>query len=274
MSLLFRTLRSGSSGNSQLLVSGGCALLIDLGLPTNTALKQCLAELRQRGIKLLAALVTHEHGDHFSPGPLRAMKGLELPVYAPRRAIAHAENQMKLGFWSGRPEMVAFDEGEDWERMWTVGPFEIHPIEVTHHPGGSCFAFEIRVERCGAGVGELKAVFATDLCDARALPGRLIDADLIYLESNHDPFLLQRHPNPSSRFHLRNEQAAGLLAEARRASKGPPGHVCLGHLSYQRNTPTLALDAVAAAFEEMSQELDFPVTCAPRQVAGVWVEVE
>lgn len=271
VSLHFRTLRSGSSGNSQLLVSDGCALLVDLGLPANTALRECLAELRQRRIKLLGALITHEHGDHFAPAPLRAMSGLELPVYAPRHAITYCSEQLKLGFWSGRPQLVCYDEGEHWERTFRLGPFEVRPVEVTHHPGGSCFAFAVNVT--GRGGREIRAVVATDLCHPRALPAALVDADLIYLECNHDPHLLRMRPNPASKFHLENSQCGALLAEARRASSRPPAQVVLGHLSERRNTPSLAMEAVREAFAARGMEMDAEVVCAPRYHPGRWMEV-
>jgi hypothetical protein len=271
MSLTFRTLRSGSSGNSQLLISEGYALLVDLGLPANTALRECLAELRQRGVKLLGAVITHEHGDHFAPGPLRAMSGLELPVWAPRHAITHCAEQLKLGFWSGRPRLVCYDEGESWERSFRAGPFEVRPVEVTHHPGGTCYAFDVRV--MGRGGREIRAVVATDLCHPRGLPGRLVDADLIYLECNHDPELLRMRPNPASKFHLENSKCGRLLVGARRESARPPVQVVLGHLSDRRNTPSLAMEAVRDAFLAEGVEMDFPLSCAPRHHPSVWMEV-
>lgn len=270
MSLTFRSLRSGSSGNSVLLCSGSHALLIDLGLPVRTALKEILGELRQRNIKLLGALVTHEHSDHFGQGPLRAMSGMGLPVHAPKRAIDHACEQLRMGYWSGRPDFVALDEGEHWERRFELGPFSVQPIEVGHNPGGSCFAFRITVagrER------EYTAIHATDLCELRGLPGFMPDADLIYVECNYDPYLLKMKPNPSSFFHLENSRCGKLLADVRKSSSRPPGQVVLGHLSDQRNTPTLAMDAVRKAFSDNNLEIDFPLTCAPRYQPGAWIQV-
>jgi ribonuclease BN (tRNA processing enzyme) len=270
MSLLFRSLRSGSSGNSVLVCAQGRALLIDLGLPVRTALKEILGELRQRGIKLVGALVTHEHSDHFAPGPLRAMAGLGVPVHAPKGAIAHACEQIGLGFWSGRPEFVPLDEGEQWERAFEIGPFSVQPIEVGHAPGTSCFAFRITVEGRN---GPISMIHATDLCDLRGLPGYMPDADLIYVECNHDPELLRLRPNPASHFHLENSRCGKLLAETRQKSQRPPKHVILGHLSEQRNTPTLAGEAVRKAMSNQQLELDFPVACAPRHHPGTWIEV-
>lgn len=270
MSFFFRTLRSGSSGNAQLLVAENCAILIDLGLPARTALKEILGELRQRRINLLGAVVTHEHGDHFAPGPLRAFSGLGLPVHASAHAIRHACAQEDLGFWSGRPEFICFDEGESWEREFNVGPFHIRPVEVTHNPSGTCHAFSITIEQ---GDRTARAVIATDLCDPRALPAMMVDADLIYLECNHDPHLLRMRPNPASRFHLENSKCGNLLASARAVSTKPPQHIFLGHLSELRNTPSLATEAVTQAYRELKLNLDSPLTCAPRHHPGLWTEV-
>lgn len=270
MSLWFRTLRSGSSGNGQLLYAAGCALLIDLGIPARTALKQTLGELRQRGVKPLGAFVTHEHGDHFAVDALRAMSGLGLPVYAPLTAIRFAEAWPELGYFSGRPEFRAVDEGEAWERSVRLGPFTVRPVEVTHHASGSCFAYDVTADLDG---GTVRAVVATDLCHPRSLPASLVDADLIYLESNHDPELLRLRPNPASRFHLPNAQCGRLLADALVASRRPPQHVCLGHLSELRNSPTLAQDTVRACLTARGLHPDFPLVAAPRHHPGVTVEV-
>lgn len=268
--LVFRSIRSGSSGNGQLLVAGKHALLIDLGMPASTALKPVLAELRQRGVSVLGALVTHEHGDHFAVGALRAMAMLRVPVFAPRTAIRAAEAIPRLGVHSGRPRFVAFDDGEAWERCLRVGPFTVYPVEVGHHEAGSCFAFDVQAETPG---GVVRAVLATDLCQPRALPASLVNADLIYLESNHDPDLLRQRPNPASRFHLTNAACSQLLADARARSEAPFQHVCLGHLSQVRNTPTLALSTLSEVFRQRQLPLDFPVVTAPRHHATLAVQI-
>lgn len=270
MSVFFRTLRSGSSGNGLLLWTQGGALLIDLGLPARTALQQAMAEMRQRRVPILGALITHEHGDHFSPGPLRMMSGHGIKVYAPCGARKHAEEQLRMGYWSGRPEFVCYDEGTEGERVFRVGPFTVRPIEVKHAPGVSCFAFRISVETRR---GLVHCVVATDLCESAELPGQLVDADLIYLECNYDPHLLKMRPNPSSKYHLENSLCGGLLAEARKKSKRGPKQVFLGHLSEMRNSPTIAVQAVRDAFVWWGAELDFPVTPAPRHLPSVTVEV-
>jgi hypothetical protein len=62
----------------------------------------------------------------------------------------------------------------------------------------------------------------------------------LFVEANHDPELLRRHPNPASRYHLSNPQAAKLICHARKSSKSAPQTVILGHLSRERNTEDLA----------------------------------
>lgn len=253
-----------------LLWTSAGALLIDLGLPAKTALAQAMTEMRQRKVPILGALVTHEHGDHFSPGPLRVMSGHDIKVYAPCGARRHAEEQLKLGYWSGRPEFVCYDEGESWERDFWIGPYCIRPIEVRHAPNVSCYAFRILAETRR---GIVNCVVATDLCYSAGLPTYLVDADLIYLECNYDPELLRMRPNPSSRFHLENSVCGGMLAEARRKSVRPARQVFLGHLSERRNSPSIAMDAVKGAFVARGVEMDMAVVAAPRHLPSVTVEV-
>ena len=85
---------------------------------------------------------------------------------------------------------------------------------------------------------------ATDFREWRGLPGWFENADFIYVEANHDPRLLQAHPNPRSHFHLSNEKCGRLLSQALGKSKNLPLAVMLGHLSEVRNRPRLAEETV------------------------------
>jgi len=83
------------------------------------------------------------------------------------------------------------------------------------------------------------------------------------VEANHNPGLLRKHPNPNSHYHMKNENVADLLCNARKLSKCPPAAVMLGHLSKERNTRELAIEAINQAFSNNNIKRDFELFVAP-----------
>src|SRR5258707_216116 len=73
-------LGSGSSGNSALLTTEACHLLVDAGLSA----RQTTAKLALHGLKpedLDGILLTHEHGDHVGGLEVLLRKREHIPVY-------------------------------------------------------------------------------------------------------------------------------------------------------------------------------------------------
>ena len=91
-------------------------------------------------------------------------------------------------------------------------------------------------------------------------------ADLVLLESNHDPDLLRQNPHYPQRLktrilgkkgHLSNQsgaQAAVCLA------KSGTRHLLLGHLSSENNTPDLAYRTTHAALTDAGAQVGGDVT--------------
>ena len=86
----------------------------------------------------------------------------------------------------------------------------------------------------------------------------------MFVEANHDPDLLRRHPNPNSRYHLSNVKTARLLCDAFGNGDAAPELVVLGHLSEQRNDERLAVGEVEGAFERQGLPVPFELETAPR----------
>ncbi|MEG0640933.1 MAG: MBL fold metallo-hydrolase, partial [Clostridia bacterium] len=91
-------------------------------------------------------------------------------------------------------------------------------------------------------------------------------AELVLLESNHDPELLRQNPHYPYRLknrilgksgHLSNE--SGASAAVHLAQNGAK-HLLLGHLSSENNTPALAYRTTKDALQEAGMELDRDVT--------------
>jgi len=216
-----QVLGSGSSGNAAVVACGGRALLIDAGLP----LKRLRAGLD--GLALEGVLLTHCHGDHLKPVARR----LDAPFWMDAANAREVTRRPGLGdlpvrLFDGRP--------------FRAGPFDVSPFPLPH-PGGTRWHGYGFLVACGG----RRVVYATDLGHVPAHARRAFaEADLLVVESNHDPELERRSGRPpwtvswvlSDHGHLSNDQCAEALGSAGRAHT-----VILGHLSRDCNEPALAL---------------------------------
>jgi hypothetical protein len=141
-----------------------------------------------------------------------------------------------------------------------VGDIVIQPFAVPHHADYLTHGFVIKYKQQNKWH---KAVLVTDFSNGTAALEHFIDADFIFVESNHDLELLRLHYNPNSLFHMSNPKTAQLLCQARKLSKKAPHAVMLGHISSQRNEAKIALNETAAAFQKNSLKLDFELFAAP-----------
>jgi phosphoribosyl 1,2-cyclic phosphodiesterase len=227
--LYFRSLASGSSGNAFLLRTDAITLLFDAGLRHSTLEKHLEAE----GVSprsLGGILISHEHRDHLgAAAELAELHGV--PIWANDEVLRAAGLQ-------GLSSAAVLDVG----RPMLLGDVEVTSFPVSHdavRPVG----FVIRV-------GERVITIATDLGKPDGhLHEAVAAADLIVLESNHDPEMLHtgRYPPHLRRRvagptgHLANYQAAEVIA---RHAKSDEVDVWLAHLSKNNNTQTLALRTV------------------------------
>jgi phosphoribosyl 1,2-cyclic phosphodiesterase len=200
-------------------------------------------------------LVSHAHGDHISYSALRVLDELNVPIHCHGNIVQQIHDK-HVGDWDSPPHLHSFSE-----RCLQIGDFEIQPVKLPHDPDFQTFGFVIRA-------GGMKIIAATDFHATDALVDHLVDADFIFIEANHDPELLKKYWNHASTFHLSNPKTARLLCQARKSSREAPQQVMLGHLSKQRNTGDLAMDAVRERFLEEGVELDFRLDVAPRYEAS------
>jgi len=250
MPLYFQSICSSSSGNCLTLWSDTSRIVIDCGLSSMKQTRQALAPLAEQS-NIDAVLLTHTHGDHVSYYPLRVLEEMRCPVYVGQDCIEHLK-----AFHFNEYVFPSLNLHACKSKPFTAGDFLIKPFGVPHHPAFATVGFEIFYQ-------DKKAVIATDFCAWESILDKFIDADFIFVESNHDLALLEQYYNPNSRYHLPNPAAAGLLIQAVKHSKKPPRQVMLGHLSSQRNTAKLALCETAAAFKKASIEMPFALTAAP-----------
>ena len=232
-------LGSGSAGNCSYLETDQTRILIDAGL-SGRQIRQRLATIGRAPETLQAILITHEHSDHIS-GLVGLGSKLDLPIYCNRLTKEAIEAQLSLTlnariFNTG----ASFEIGDIGVDTFTVPHDAYDPVGfLLHAPGG----------RIG---------FLTDLGYAtRLVIERIRAANVLLLEANHDPKMLQDDPHRpwslkqrilSRHGHLSNEASADVAeqivsAELRR--------LYLGHLSRNCNLPQLAHDVVGGRLRQI-----------------------
>src|SRR5436190_4799250 len=230
-------LGSGSAGNSALVATDHCKILIDGGLSA----RQIVLRLEQCGVvaeQLDGVLLTHEHGDHVCGLEVLCRK-FDLPIYANAQTA----------------EAVRYDGALDRHRNWRIfrtgAEFKICDVLVqtfpVPHDAVDPVGFAFYTGARGLG-------FITDLGYAtKMIIERLRQVQTLVIETNHDEKLLQsdtHRPWPvkqrirSRHGHLSNAAAANMIEEL---LSGKIERVVLGHLSRDCNKPELALETVQAS---------------------------
>src|SRR5438045_808901 len=243
-------LGSGSAGNSALVATDHCRLLVDGGLTA----RQLVLRLAQCGItpkQLDGVLLTHEHGDHVCGLDVLCRK-FHVPIYC-NSLTAEA---IRGGTLSGHRNWRLFRTGSDF----SICDITVQTFPVPHDavdPLG--FVFH-------AGSGSLG--FITDLgYVTKMVIERLRQVQTLVVETNHDEKLLQNdthRPWPvkqriqSRHGHLSNRAAAGVIEEL---LPGKIERVVLGHLSRDCNTPEWALKTVRPSLVQGGRS-DDEVDCA------------
>jgi phosphoribosyl 1,2-cyclic phosphodiesterase len=239
-----RILGSSSEGNCAILQTGSAALMIDCGF----GVEQVEQGLRGLGLDwqdLSGLLLTHTHGDHAREATLRRLARAGVPLVATSPVIQVLRDRGTLG------------EGSPVRALPTCSPvplasFALTAIPVPHDSPGGCVAYRVSQ---GRGRACRTLAYATDIGYAtRGLEEGFVDSDIIVLESNHDPLMLERSDRPRSlkirirsMGHLSNQQSADLLSGILYRSKRQPESVVLAHLSRECNTPEIAREAATAA---------------------------
>ncbi len=220
---------SGSDGNLYLVESEGTRLIVECGRPY----QQVLDFLDGYGIEahtINGILLTHAHGDH-SRSAATFAHNFKVPIYASWGTLGALNLRDRR---LGRP----LENG----KTITIGEIDVNAFTVPHdcrQPLG--FRFESASGR---------ACVTTDL---GWVPGPVVrqfrDLDLLVLEANYDPHLLENGSYPyflkrrvaSTYGHLSNAAAAEAIAAC---GDRAPRAVWLAHLSEHNNSPRHALDTV------------------------------
>src|SRR5436853_2912836 len=244
-------LGSGSAGNSALVASEHCKILVDGGLSARQLVLR-LAECVVTPDQLDGVLLTHEHGDHVCGLEVLCRK-FDVPIYC-NALTAEAIRCDGL-----------FEQHRNWRIFRTGAEFSVCDVTVQTFPvphdavDPLGFAFY-------AGSGGLGVI--TDLGYAtKMIVERLREVQTLVIETNHDEKLLQNdshRPWPvkqriqSRHGHLSNTSAATVIEEL---LSGELERVVLGHLSRDCNTPALAAGAIHSMLKQHGRS-EVEVHCA------------
>ncbi len=236
-------LASGSKGNAILVEMDGVKILIDAGISA-TRIKKGLAAYGMEPGELAGVLITHEHRDHIA-GLTTLSKWYSLPIFARRGTLAALSCAVQV------PQAL-LQPVEDF--------FELEGLRIecfsTSHDAADPVGWRI----CGSE----QFVLATDLgFVTSSVQAALEGADILVLESNYDPEMLQEGSYPwplkrrimSNRGHLANADAAWALVRL----KQKPGQVVLAHLSEENNRPEIAEAAVRKILLRQGIEMELAV---------------
>ena len=176
--MTFCTLFSGSSGNAVYFSTEQGAVLVDCGMSGRQVLDAlCAAGLDPAGLRAL--LITHEHSDHVRGVGVLSRK-LGLPVYATE------------GTWQGMESAVGelaphhrivIRAGESF----FLNDLEVAPFSIPHDAADPV-GYRIYAKNHSVAVATDLGHFSSTVRDA------VTGADLVLLESNHDPSFSGRIP--------------------------------------------------------------------------------
>lgn len=233
-------LASGSRGNAVFISDGATTVLVDAGL-SGIEIQRRLGARGLADRRIDAIVVTHEHNDHIQ-GVGVLSRRFKIPVYVSSPTLAAAAAPMGKVF-----AQHSFVCG----RAFAVGRLAFHPF-ATSHDAADPAGFVI-------GCGGIKIGIATDLGIATGLVRtHLQTCDLLVLEANHDPLMLEQGPYPwplkqrikGRSGHLSNQDSRCLLQDLRHDGLR---HVVLAHLSEINNTPEMAVAEVSQALSGRTQ---------------------
>jgi phosphoribosyl 1,2-cyclic phosphodiesterase len=234
----FCILGSSSAGNCALLSTPGCRVLIDVGF-TPRRVNEMLAPLGLQLGDVDAIFITHEHSDHIS-GLSGLARHPHIQVFA-NRETARA-TQTRLTF---RPAWQFFETGS----TFTFRDLEVSSFSIPHDaadPVGYVFTVTGSAAPCRRLAWCLDLGYVPEL-----VRERIRGVDVLVLESNYDPALLDESPRSwtlkqrikSRHGHLSNAAAHEVLRTTEGASWRK---VFLAHLSRECNNVALVRETFAS----------------------------
>src|SRR5438552_12726816 len=238
-------LGSGSAGNSALVATDHCKILVDGGLSA----RQLVLRLAQCGVtpdELDGALLTQEHSDHVCGLEVLCRK-FDVPIYC-NALTAEAIRCDGL-----------FERHRNWRIFSTGSEFSVCDVTVQTFPVPHDAVDPLGFAFCAGSSG---LGFITDLGYAtKMMIERLREVQTLVIETNHDEKLLRNDPHRPWPVKQRIQSRHGQLSNTAAASvieqllSGKLERVVLGHLSRDCNTPELVAGAIAAMIAQRDRSV-------------------
>ena len=261
--LKFYSLFSGSSGNSSLIETDNCKILIDAG-ESAKKIVSALSLINVDISQINAILVTHEHSDHIK-GLGTLSKKYNIPVYA------------NLETWNAMPEQknkILLDNQNTFviNKSFEIKDLTLNTFSIPHDAANPCGYNIFHKDK--------KISIATDLGHITPeVYHSLEKSSFILLESNYDPnilkyskypfYLKERISGPEG--HLSNETAGNLISSL---TKSGLKSVLLGHLSHENNFPELAYKTVAESLiNNHIDESNISIQVAKRNEPSKFIDI-
>jgi phosphoribosyl 1,2-cyclic phosphodiesterase len=249
-----RVLGSSSAGNSTVVWDEHTSLLIDCGFQPKY-IRRNLERLKIPIHRISGVVLTHLHGDHVHEDILAELIENRIPIFLPPKLRHTARKTFTLVRLADSQGLLRTLEEPHSE----IGTFSVRAFEVFHDAPGGCYGYIIKKESSDH---SMKAVMATDVgFVSRPMVEAFADANLIIIESNHDPDMLENSGRPEwlkrrirERGHLSNEECARFLVDVLNASDELPEAIILAHVSQECNTLDLAIQCTTSALLQNGHE--------------------
>jgi len=235
MKMSFLSLASGSSGNCYYLGTPEYGILIDAGIGDRW-IRKTLKDKEIDFEKIIAVLVTHDHGDHIKTVGCLGEK-YHIPVYSTELVHDGIDRSRFV-------EETLFQSRRIIEKEvpFMIRDLQIEAFEVPHDSSdnvGYMIQFENQRFTIATDVGTITETVSRYLCMADHL---VLEANYdteMLMFGNYPPFLKERVSSPTG--HLSNQDAAEFLA----THFSPTWkNVWLCHLSRENNHPELVYKTV------------------------------
>lgn len=244
-------LASGSAGNAAAVIGPMGWMLIDVGLnSTDLRRRLAIAGLDQSACK--GCLLTHTHGDHWHDSGIAWLASRRIPIWLHPAHLSFLETQSRAIHTLKAARLVhRFANREDFSPF---RGFSVTPTQVSHDSDPT-FGFRIMLsDPEDRRSNTVFLGFFSDLGIWNPRHKELLEGlDLLALEFNYDPELLDNSPRPDflkrriagPKGHLSNLQAAEVVGSL--LSGGRLQSLVLLHLSKECNTPEHALGEARSA---------------------------